>query len=218
MPELPSSTPRQRGGAPQTGATSARPPEADAYEREYPGASWLANRVLRELEDVGSMTQALVAGVTRRHRLSHAALNALAVIEGNGGPLPAGEISARMHITSGTMTSVLDTLERYGHIRRQADPADRRRVLIDLTPAAQAVLDRVLPEIQQAVTAVMGALDDEALHALLHHLTVVRDAVAAAPTDLPPPAPRRTPPTSAVPKPRAQPVSPVRRLRDARST
>jgi hypothetical protein len=43
--------------------------------------------------------------------------------------------------------------------------------------------------------------DDEALHALLHHLTVVRDALAAAPTDLPPPAPRRTPPTSAVPKP-----------------
>jgi hypothetical protein len=43
--------------------------------------------------------------------------------------------------------------------------------------------------------------DDEALHAPLHHLTVVRDALAAAPTDLPPPAPRRTPPTSAVPKP-----------------
>jgi DNA-binding MarR family transcriptional regulator len=150
--------------------------------------------VLRELEDVGSMVQALVATVARRHRLSHAALNALAVIEGNGGPLAAGEVSARMHITSGTMTSVLDTLERNGHIRRQADPADRRRVLIDLTPAAQAVLDRVLPEIQQAVTAVMGTLDDQALHTLLHHLTVVRDAVAAAPTDLPPPAPRRTPP------------------------
>jgi DNA-binding MarR family transcriptional regulator len=150
--------------------------------------------VLRELEDVGSITQALVATVARRHRLSHAALNALAVIEGNGGPLPAGEISARMHITSGTMTSVLDTLERNGHIRRYADPADRRRVLVDLTPAAQAVLDRVLPEVQQAVTAVMGTLDDQALHALLHHLTVVRDALAAAPTDLPPPAPRRAPP------------------------
>jgi DNA-binding MarR family transcriptional regulator len=172
----------------------ARRPEADAYEREYPGASWLANRVLRELEDVGSMAQALVATVARRHRLSHAALNALSVIEGNGGPLAAGELSARMHITSGTMTSVLDTLQGNGYIRRHADPADRRRVLVDLTPAAQAALDRVLPEVQQAVAAVMGALDDQALHALLDHLTAVRQALAAAPTDLPPPPARRTPP------------------------
>jgi DNA-binding MarR family transcriptional regulator len=132
--------------------------------------------------------------VARRHRLSHAALNALAVLEGNGGPLAAGELSARMHITSGTMTSVLDTLEANGYIRRHADPTDRRRVLVDLTPAAQAVLDHLLPEVQQAVTAVMSALDDQALHSLLDHLTAVRAAFATAPTDLPPPAPRRTPP------------------------
>ncbi|HEY4791683.1 MAG TPA: MarR family transcriptional regulator [Actinomycetes bacterium] len=161
------------------GATSVRPPEADAYEHEYPGASWLANRVLRELEDVGGMAQALVATVARRHGLSHAALNALAVLEGNGGPLAAGELGARMHITSGTMTSVLDTLEGKGYIRRHADPTDRRRVLVDLTPTAQAVLDRLLPEVQQAVTAVMGTLDDQALHELLHQLTVVREALAA---------------------------------------
>jgi DNA-binding MarR family transcriptional regulator len=130
--------------------------------------------------------------VARRHRLSHAALNALAVLEGNGGPLPAGELSARMHITSGTMTSVLDTLEANGYIRRHAHPTDRRRVLVDLTPAAQAVLDRLLPEVQQAVTAVMGPLDDQALHTLLDHLTAVRQALATAPTELPPPAPRRT--------------------------
>jgi DNA-binding MarR family transcriptional regulator len=150
--------------------------------------------VLRELEDVGSLAQALVAAVARRHGLSHAALNALAVTEGTGGPLPAGELSTRMHITSGTMTSVLDTLEGKGYLRRQPDPTDRRRVLVDVTPAGQAVLNRLLPEVQQAVTAVMGTLDDQALHTLLHHLAVVRQALATAPTDLPPPAPRRTPP------------------------
>jgi DNA-binding MarR family transcriptional regulator len=35
-------------------------------------------------------------------------------------------------------------------------PAGRRRVLVNLIPAGQAVLDRVLPEVQQLVTAVMG--------------------------------------------------------------
>ena len=99
-----------------------------------------------------------------------------------------------MHITSGTLTSVLDTLEGSGYVRR---------VLVDLTPTAQAVLDRLLPEDQQAVTAVMGTLDDQALHAPLDHLTAVRQALAAAPTDLPPPTARRTPPSSAVPEPGA---------------
>jgi DNA-binding MarR family transcriptional regulator len=51
-----------------------------------------------------------------------------------------------MHITSGTLASVLDTLEGSGYVRRHADPTDRRRVLVDLTPTAQAVLDRLLPE------------------------------------------------------------------------
>jgi len=115
------------------------------------------------------------------------------VIEGHGRPLPAGEIGSLMHITSGTMTSVLDTLERNGYVTRLADPSDRRRVLIDITPAAGAVLDGVLPEVQQASAAVMGALDDEALHALLDSLVVVRDAAVTVPDDLPPPAPRRKP-------------------------
>ena len=135
----------------------------------------------------------LVAGVARRYGLSHAALNALAVIEGAGGPIPAGEVSARMHITTGTMTTVLDTLERNGYIRRLADPDDRRRVLIDITDSAQSVLDRMLPEVQQVAKTVMGVLDDETLHALLDTLAVVGASVGQVPEDLPPPASRHTP-------------------------
>jgi len=137
--------------------------------------------------------EALIAGVARRYELSHAALNALAVIEGNGGPLPAGEISSRMHVTSGTTTSVLDTLERKGYIIRFNDPDDRRRVMIDITAAAQDVLDRMLPEVQQQCAAAMSALDDDALSRLFDTLTVIQRGVAAVPADLPAPARRRTP-------------------------
>lgn len=151
-------------------------------------------RVMRQLRTAGTKVEALIAGVTRRYELSSAALNALAVIEGSGGPLPAGEVSSRMHITTATMTSVLDTLERKGYIRRQPDPADRRRVLVDITPQAQALLDRILPEIQQLVTAALSPLGDQTLHALLEALTAVTDALDAAPHDLPPPPARRRPP------------------------
>jgi DNA-binding MarR family transcriptional regulator len=167
--------------------------EAAAFEREYPGASWLAVRVTRELEIVGGLVEAVVAGIARRHGLSHAALNALAVIEGAGGPVPAGEVSARMHITSGTMTSVLDTLERKGYIERQADSDDRRRVLVDITPAAEAVLDRVLPDVVVGATAMLDGLGEERLSALLDGLAAVRERVAAVPDELPPAPARRRP-------------------------
>ena len=106
-------------------------------------------RVMRQIQRAGTMADALITRVARRYRLSHAALNALAVIEGAGAPVPTGQVSAEMHISTATMTSVLDTLERNGYIVRQPDPADRRRVLVDITPAAQAVLDQVLPAVQQ---------------------------------------------------------------------
>jgi DNA-binding MarR family transcriptional regulator len=98
-----------------------------------------------------------------------------------------------MHITSGTMTTVLDTLERNSYIRRLADPDDRRRVLVDITPAAQAVLDQTLPEVQQLAKAIMGVLDDDALNRLLATLATLTEALQNSPQNLPPPAPRRTP-------------------------
>jgi len=153
----------------------------------------LASRALREVEVVGGLVETVVAGVARRHGLSHAALNALAVIEGNGGALPAGEVGARMHITSGSATSLLDTLERKNYIVRVADPGDRRRVLVDITPDAQAVLDTLLPEVQQIASAVMGAIGDNGLQELLGLLALVRESIANLPSDLPAPAARRTP-------------------------
>ena len=47
-------------------------------------------RVMRELHLVGTKADALISGVARRYGLSHAALNALAVIEGAAGPQKNG--------------------------------------------------------------------------------------------------------------------------------
>src|SRR6202011_1155068 len=39
--------------------------------------------------------------------------------------------------TSGSVTAVLDRMERAGYLRRTSDPADRRRVLAAATPLAK---------------------------------------------------------------------------------
>ena len=142
---------------------------------------------------VGNLVETTVGAVCRRYGLSHAALNALAVIEGEGQPMLTGEVAARMHITSGTVTSLLDNLERKHYIVRSSDREDRRRVLVDITPAAQAVLDEALPTIQQVARRLVDRIGPERQQALLDTLDEIRRAAAELPEDLPEPQPRQRP-------------------------
>jgi DNA-binding MarR family transcriptional regulator len=50
------------------------------------------------------------------------------------GGMTAGELARAAGLTTGAVTAVVDRLERAGLARRVADPADRRRVRIEVTP------------------------------------------------------------------------------------
>jgi DNA-binding MarR family transcriptional regulator len=50
------------------------------------------------------------------------------------GGMTAGELARAAGLTTGAVTAVVDRLERAGMARRVADPADRRRVRIEVTP------------------------------------------------------------------------------------
>src|SRR5436305_12554075 len=65
------------------------------------------------------------------------------------GRMSAGELATAARLTTGAITSVVDRLERSGYVRRVADAADRRRVLIEPTPEvyeATRELMRVMAE------------------------------------------------------------------------
>ena len=55
------------------------------------------------------------------------------------GAVPAGRLAEETGLTSGAITTVIDRLERAGFARRVPDPSDRRRVLVELTPATREV-------------------------------------------------------------------------------
>lgn len=44
-----------------------------------------------------------------------------------------------LELSTGAMTSLVDRLERQGHIERRPNPEDRRSVLVHLTPSGEAV-------------------------------------------------------------------------------
>jgi DNA-binding MarR family transcriptional regulator len=51
-------------------------------------------------------------------------------------PLTAGQLADLTGLTTGAVTGVLDRLEKAGFVRRERDPADRRRVIAALVPEA----------------------------------------------------------------------------------
>lgn len=110
-----------------------------------------------------------------KYDLSASAKQALAVIEGAGEPLEPRTIAERLIITTGSMTSLLDTLEKRGLIVRRPHPSDRRRLLVDVTPDAVAILDDLLPSFHQRERAVIdGALSEQEQRKLLDLLGKVQ--------------------------------------------
>ena len=68
------------------------------------------------------------------YQLSPGGREILAVVEGAGEPLEPTVIAQRLLITTGSVTSLLDNLEKRGLIRRMPHPHDRRKLLVDITP------------------------------------------------------------------------------------
>src|SRR5262245_37436021 len=60
------------------------------------------------------------------------------------GRLTAGQLGAAAHLSSGATTAALDRLEAAGLVRRVRDDADRRRVLVEVTPKGQELIGPVL--------------------------------------------------------------------------
>ncbi len=74
-----------------------------------------------------------------------------------------------------TMTRIIDLLCRKGLTRREADPEDRRRFRIELTPAGRELAERTLPIIREARRKAWAGLTEEQLDGLVAVLERVQE-------------------------------------------
>ena len=132
------------------------------------------------------------------HKLSGTARNALAILEGAREPLEPSVIAERLIITTGSMTSILNTLERSGLVSRMPHPHDRRKLLIDITPTGAAIINDLLPSLHSRErTIVSDALtkaEQRQLRTLLAKIQASIDRHADDPPDRTAQRKRPTPP------------------------
>jgi DNA-binding MarR family transcriptional regulator len=88
------------------------------------------------LRELAASLDALTNAASPHAGLNRTDMRALDIINMQQG-LTAGQLAARLKLTTGAITGVLDRLERAGHARRTHDQEDRRRVVVQPTAEAK---------------------------------------------------------------------------------
>jgi MarR family transcriptional regulator, lower aerobic nicotinate degradation pathway regulator len=143
-----------RGEGGRAGRDDADRPHGQAMERSPARLqrlpSWLLNQAaIHAIRIVG---EAFAHAGVRRYHFS--VLVALA----EEGPASQASLGRRLSIDRSDMVAVVNDLERDGLVTRVRDPHDRRRNLIEITPAGKCTLDRLDAKVEEAQAAVLEPL------------------------------------------------------------
>jgi DNA-binding MarR family transcriptional regulator len=102
----------------------------------------LIAELISEFRASGNQDSAFDNLAAERLGLNRTDLHCINIIENSGG-LTAGELAEEARLTTGAVTGVIDRLERAGYARRIPDPADRRRVKLEVTPDFYACANEI---------------------------------------------------------------------------
>jgi DNA-binding MarR family transcriptional regulator len=103
-------------------------------------------------------------------------LRALFIVAKHG-PISVGHLAEATDASLASTSSLADRLVRSGHLRREADPADRRRVLLVATAQGLDVADQLMKRFNQRFERLVEAMSPEGREALEAGLT---DMIRAA--------------------------------------
>ena len=119
------------------------------FAHEYPDGDPTCTEVHASLVRVG---EALLSELDRSKQatfgVAQPVMTTLAVIDGSPELLTPSEVAERMIVPAASMTSIVDTLESHGWVRRLPNPADRRSVLLEITAEGRTTVDQLLPGIR----------------------------------------------------------------------
>lgn len=126
--------------------------------------------VVRSLRRVNLQGSLFGQTVAIRFGLSESDIETLeALIE--MGASTAGRLSDVTGLTSGAVTRVIDRLEQSGYVRRVPDPADRRRVIVEVVPEKVASVEAALDRIGAAGAEEIGRYTDAQVALITDFLT-----------------------------------------------
>ncbi|MFF3123838.1 MarR family transcriptional regulator [Streptomyces sp. NPDC057908] len=137
--------------------------------------------LLRKVTVEFGLRQADFAARHGMHSTDVRALICLLDAERAGTDATAGWLGAQLGLNSAGTTSVIDRLERLGHLERTRDPRDRRRVLLNVTPRAVELGRSFFGPLIDDTVAVLREFDESETSAVRRFLSAAHQAVTIVP-------------------------------------
>jgi DNA-binding MarR family transcriptional regulator len=121
-------------------------PKIEHWRRAVPELDWDAEGIVTRIHVIGRELARHKRAELRRHGLRVGQWQTLRDLRGMGEPYRAtpSELAERAGLSPAAMTKRLDGLAHAGYVTRAPDPADRRRVTVELTAAGRALWDRTM--------------------------------------------------------------------------
>lgn len=104
-------------------------------------------------------------------------------IVGHHGRLSAGELAEILHIDPSSLTGVLQRLEHAELIRRESDPFDRRRALIELTRRGMRLNEEQQGTIESTIAGALSKLPKDKVAAAKAALKAIAASLEVADDD-----------------------------------
>jgi DNA-binding MarR family transcriptional regulator len=175
-----------------SGPAGSASASTDGSEALRDGVDRHVERTVAEWPQIDGAVEGIVVRIHDIHRLLwRAGLASLAAVGltyedckvllslHNNGQRSHGALSRDLMVSTGAMTNRLDKLEAAGLVRRERDPADRRGVLLELTPEGRDRLDAYIDIGAAREIELLQQLDDDQkseLNGLLRHLLLALQA------------------------------------------
>ena len=156
------STPRRAGSDGAPTRKQAKPPSTLLY-------------LMKQIE---LAVRAELDNLARPEGLTALQYTALTVLELHP-DLTAAHLARHSFVTGQSMADMVTALLNRGLIERHRDPADRRRLVIGLTPDGHQLLRRMRPQVAHLQERMLSPLTDEQAAELRHSLELCRLALSA---------------------------------------
>ena len=135
--------------------------------------------VFAAVHAVGLDLAASVDAGLAEHGISEGRLRVLAKLMFADEPMTHSELAECSNVTKGTITGLIDGLEREGLVRREPSDTDRRVIRVDLTDAGVARVRQLLPSHLTRLSRMMAKLSRAEQKTLVALLRKVQAGVAA---------------------------------------
>lgn len=133
------------------------------WAKQMPALNTTPMALTARLQEVTKAVNHELNTTFKRFKLTDAGFDVLATLLRSGSPysLSPSQLLQQMLITSGTMTTRIDKLEKKGLVKRRSKKEDKRSVSVGLTKKGLKLINEVMIEYSKTLENIVSVFDQE---------------------------------------------------------